>query len=83
MKEKINVYVVLLALIIGVYYIFLGVLLSTMNVSNGIEVTALVIPSILTGSLSTLLIQKLIRAWKLKKAGQTEDPTDNNDTEMK
>ena len=83
MKERINVYVVLLAVIIGVYYIFLGVLLSTMNVSNGIEVTALVIPSILTGSLSTLLIQKLIRAWKLKKAGQTEDSTDNNDTEMK
>ena len=83
MKDKINTYVVLLAVIMGVYYIFLGVLLSTMNVSNVIEVTALVIPSILTGSLSTLLIQKLIRAWKLKKAGQTEDQTDNNETEMK
>ena len=83
MKDKINTYVVLLAVIMGVYYIFLGALLSTMNVSNVIEVTALVIPSILTGSLSTLLIQKLIRVWKLKKAGQTQDPTDNDDTETK
>ncbi len=83
MKDKINTYVVLLAVIMGVYYIFLGALLSTMNVSNVIEVTALVIPSILTGSLSTLLIQKLIRAWKLKKAGQPQDPTDNDDTETK
>ena len=68
MKEKINTYVVLLAVIMGIYYIFLGVLLSTMNVSNSIEVIALVVPSILTGSLVTLLIQKLIKAWKQKKA---------------
>ena len=78
MKEKINTYVVLLAVIMGIYYIFLGVLLSTMNVSNSIEVIALVVPSILTGSLVTLLIQKLIKAWKQKKADENS-PSDDID----
>ena len=67
MKHRFNSRIIFLAVVVGVYYIFLGVLLSTMEVSKSTEVISLVVPALATGSLTTILIQRMIRQLKIKK----------------
>ncbi len=67
MKQRFNTRVVFIAAIVGVYYIFLGVLLSTMDVSKSTEVISLVLPALVTGSLTTILVQRIVRQLRRKK----------------
>ncbi len=67
MKHRFNTRIIFIAVVVGVYYIFLGVLLSTMEVSKSTEVISLVVPALATGSLTTILIQRMIRLLKIKK----------------
>lgn len=67
MKHRFNTRIIFIAVVVGVYYIFLGVLLSTMEVSKSTEVISLVVPALATGSLTTILIQRIIRKLKIKK----------------
>lgn len=67
MKHRFNTRIIFIAVVVGVYYIFLGVLLSTMEVSKSTEVISLVVPALATGSLTTILIQRMIRQLKIKK----------------
>ena len=68
MKHRFNTRIIFIAVVVGVYYICLGVLLSTMEVSKSTEVISLVVPALATGSLTTILIQRIIRQLKVKKA---------------
>ena len=67
MKHRFNTRIIFIAVVVGVYSIFLGVLLSTMEVSKSTEVISLVVPALATGSLTTILIQRMIRQLKIKK----------------
>ncbi len=71
--------VIILSVIIGIYYIVLGAILVTMEVSNSVEIVSLVVPALITGSLTTLLVQKLIRSAKEKKNAENAEKTEQND----
>ena len=71
--------VIILSVIIGIYYIVLGAILVTMEVSNSVEIVSLVVPALITGSLTTLLVQKLIRSAKEKKSAENAGKTEQND----
>jgi multisubunit Na+/H+ antiporter MnhG subunit len=71
--------VIILSVIIGIYYIVLGAILVTMEVSNSVEIVSLVVPALITGSLTTLLVQKLIRSAKEKKSAENAEKTEQND----
>lgn len=71
--------VIILSVIIGIYYIVLGAILVTMEVSNSVEIVSLVVPALITGSLTTLLVQKLIRSTKEKKNAENAEKTEQND----
>ena len=80
MKNRFNdTSVIVLSVIIGIYYIVLGSILVTMDVSNSVEIVSLVVPALITGSLTTLLIQKLIRYVKNKKTNDNADSKENTD----
>ncbi len=71
--------VIILSVIIGIYYIVLGAILVTMEVSNSVEIVSLVVPALITGSLTTLLVQKLIRSAREKKNAENAEKTEQND----
>ncbi|MBR1423416.1 MAG: hypothetical protein IJ571_08260 [Ruminococcus sp.] len=80
MKNRFNdTSVIVLSVIIGIYYIVLGSILVTMDVSNSVEIVSLVVPALVTGSLTTLLVQKLIRYIKNKKTNDNADNEENTD----
>lgn len=82
MKHRFNTRIIFIAVVVGVYYIFLGVLLSTMEVSKSTEVISLVVPALATGSLTTILIQRMIRQLKIKKLRKAAeaDAQENSET---
>lgn len=81
MKHRFNTRIIFIALVVGVYYIFLGVLLSTMEVSKSTEVISLVVPALATGSLTTILIQRMIRQLKIKKLRKAAEADEQENSE--
>ncbi|MBQ6633038.1 MAG: hypothetical protein IJH80_02460 [Ruminococcus sp.] len=81
MKHRFNTRIIFIAVVVGVYYIFLGVLLSTMEVSKSTEVISLVVPALATGSLTTILIQRMIRQLKIKKLRKAAEADEQENSE--
>ena len=81
MKHRFNTRIIFIAVVVGVYYIFLGVLLSTMEVSKSTEVISLVVSALATGSLTTILIQRMIRQLKIKKLRKAAEADEQENSE--
>ncbi|MBQ7070021.1 MAG: hypothetical protein IJM87_01905 [Ruminococcus sp.] len=81
MKHRFNTRIIFIAVVVGVYYIFLGVLLSTMEVSKSTEVISLVVPALATGSFTTILIQRMIRQLKIKKLRKAAEADEQETSE--
>ena len=80
MKKKFSDPVVMfIAVMIGVYYIVLGSVLVTIGVSKAVEVVSLIVPALITGSLTTIFVQILIKRLKKKKAAETGSEEENTD----